>query len=127
MLNSLKIKDLPRDFIPRSRQTSSLFLVMRSYRLKQNSNMAGAAELAQLMTDRASDFQHLERIKGQLSMMALGIGKASDAVGNGLVDSFACGNDLHDVLMDMVIRHGISSSPTAGGEVVPNIFGSALT
>jgi hypothetical protein len=82
-------------------------LVVRSYRLQQNSNMAGAAGLARLMTDGAGDFQHLERFKGELSVMALGVGEASDAVGNGLVDGFARGNYLHDVLVDMVIGHDI--------------------
>jgi hypothetical protein len=89
--------------------------------------MAGAAVLARLMTDGAGDFQHLERFKGELSVMALGVGEASDAVGNGLVDGFAQGNYLHDVLMDMVIRHDFLSSPPAGGEVMQNVFGLALT
>jgi hypothetical protein len=70
--------------------------------------MAGAARGARLMTDGAGDFQHLERVKGKVSVMALGVGEASDAVGNGLVDGFTQGNHLHDVLMDMVIRHGIA-------------------
>jgi hypothetical protein len=34
---------------------------------------------------------------------------------------------LHDVLMDMVIRHGFLSSPTADGEIMQNVFGLALT
>jgi hypothetical protein len=105
------IKEYPVPWCPALKATtqSALFLVVRSYRLKQNSNMAGAAELARLMTDGAGDFQHLERFKGELSVMALGVGEASDAVRNGLVDGFSRGNYLHDVLVDMVIRHGIPS------------------
>jgi hypothetical protein len=79
------------------------------------------------MTDGAGDFQHLERFKGELSVMALGVGEASDAVRNGLIDGFAHGSYLHDVLMDMLIRHGILSAPTAGGETMQNVFGLALT
>jgi len=67
--------------------------------------MSGAAVLTRLMTDGAGNFQHLERIKGELSVMALGAGEASDAVGDGLIDGFAQGNYLHDVLMNIVIRH----------------------
>ena len=89
--------------------------------------MAGAAVFARLMTDCAGDFQDLERVKGELSVMALRVGEASDAAGNGLVDGFAQGNYLHDVLMDMVIRHGILSAPTAGCASMHNVFGLALT
>jgi hypothetical protein len=75
--------------------------------------MAGATVLARLMTDGAGDFQHLERFKGELSVMALGVGEARNAVGNGIVNRFAQGNYLHDVLMDMAVRHGILSFRTA--------------
>jgi hypothetical protein len=89
--------------------------------------MASAALLARLVTDGASDFQHFERFKGELSVMALGIGEASDAVGNGLVNGFSRGNYLHDVLMDiMMIRHSIPSSPPAGGEIMAECFRTSL-
>jgi hypothetical protein len=89
--------------------------------------MARAAVLARLMTDGTGDFQHLERFKGELTVMALGVGEASDSVGNGLVDGFAYGNYLHDMLMDMVIRHGILSSPTVGAGIMQSAYGLALT
>jgi hypothetical protein len=90
--------------------------------------MTGAAVLARLVTDGASDFQHFERFKGELCVMALRVGEASDAVGNGLVNGFSRGNYLHDVPMDMMmIRHSLPSSPTAGGEIMQNACRLVLT
>ena len=71
-------------------QNSSL--LVRSNRLQQNSNMASAAELARLVTNRAGDFQHLERIKGELGVMTLRVGKSRDTIGNGLINAFTRSN-----------------------------------
>jgi hypothetical protein len=61
--------------------------------------------LACLLTDHAFDVQDFERIEGQMTVMALRVGKTGDGVEDSLVDAFA-GTDRHDdVLMLVMFGH----------------------
>ena len=69
--------------------------------------MARTSMGARLVRYRAGDFQHLECIKSKTAMMTLWVSKTGDSICNRLVEGFAGGGDLDDVLMMVMFRHGM--------------------